>query len=232
MRNRWRRPPWIALASSSHDAALLERVLGDAEHFAADMDLASLYTLVHGDGLIDTLGEVIGRSKPGQPTLWNGSWFAGSVLVGPRVTIHPGSFVYGPAVLMDGSTVGPSALLKDGVILGPRSVAGFGCEVKGSILASDALSWHYGYIGNSVIGPRSRLGAGFVSAVVRNDGQSVRVGSSRLETTEKLGTIMGSDCKVGVHVAAMPGTVVAHRTEVLPKAQISGLVGSPLEGDR
>lgn len=200
--------------------ALLEQI----RQASTDEFMTQIYRTVAGGSLEAMLSDFLGGDSRGPIRQLDGAWLRGTVVIGERVTIHPGAVIYGPAVLCDDSTVGANAHLKDGVVLGPGSVAGTCCEVKGSVFADSALSWHFSYVGNSVVGCRSRLGASFVSAVLRHDGRAIRVGNSELTASGKLGCLVGHDCVVGVHVSAMPGSVIADGMHIPPHTIVRGLI--------
>jgi bifunctional UDP-N-acetylglucosamine pyrophosphorylase/glucosamine-1-phosphate N-acetyltransferase len=206
--------------------SVLDELLTQIRQASTREFMVEIYRTVAGESLEAMLCDFLGGDSRGPLREQDGAWLRGAVAIGERVTIHPGAVIYGPVVLCDDSTVGPNAHLKDGVVLGPGAVAGACCEVKGSVFADSALAWHFSYVGNSIVGCRTRLGASFVSAVLRHDGRAIRVGNSEVTATGKLGCLVGHDCVVGVQVSAMPGSVIADGMLIPPHTIVKGLVAA------
>ena len=146
----------------------------------------------------------------------------GRVWIEEGAEILPGSVIEGPAIVRSGARIGPNAYLRDGVLVGADAVVGFNAEVKASVVLAAASIWHVGYVGHSIVGRRANIGAGFISAVKRLDGDSVRFGEVAEPVGPKGGVLIGNGARVGVGVLAMPGTVVGPDEIVLPDVVLSG----------
>lgn len=139
------------------------------------------------------------------------------VFVDPSAKIGPFVTIEGPAFIGPGCEIRSGALLRPGVVLGPSCLVGNSCEIKNSILLSAVQVPHFNYVGDSILGAKSHLGAGSILANLRLDQRTIRVRSanSRLETgRRKLGAIVGDGCQVGCNAVLQPGTLLRPRTFV------------------
>lgn len=138
---------------------------------------------------------------------------------GARVLAH--ATVKGPCVIGPGSVIANNALVRSSSI-GEQCVIGFGSEVKGSILHSHVWT-HMTYIGDSVIGRNVSFGAGSVTGNFRLDEEEISSASEgqRIPTgLTKFGTVIGCDCRLGIHVSINPGVKIGGRTFVSSAVRI------------
>jgi NDP-sugar pyrophosphorylase family protein len=131
----------------------------------------------------------------------------GKVFISDNVRVLENAVIKGPAYIGPGSIIGTNALVRDYSHIGADCVIGYSTEVKGSYIG-DGCWIHSSYIGDSIIGKGCSFGAGTVLANFRFDEQniSVIVGGKAIDTgRDKLGAIIGDNCKAGVNVSVMPG---------------------------
>jgi len=131
----------------------------------------------------------------------------GKVIIGDGVKVLENAVIRGPAYIGAGSIIGNSVLVRDYSHIGADCVIGYGTEVKGSYIG-DSCWAHSSYIGDSIIGKSCSLGAGTVLANFRFDEQNIPVivGDEAIDTgRDKLGAIIGDDCKTGINASVMPG---------------------------
>jgi UDP-N-acetylglucosamine diphosphorylase/glucosamine-1-phosphate N-acetyltransferase len=140
----------------------------------------------------------------------------GKVVIGDGVRILENAVIRGPAYIGPGSLIGNNVLVRDYSHIGADCVIGYGTEVKGSCV-SDGCWVHSSYIGDSIIGQNCSLGAGTVLANFRFDEQnvSVTVGNEVIDTgRDKLGAIIGDNCKTGINASVMPGIKIGPHSVV------------------
>jgi len=143
----------------------------------------------------------------------------GPVVVEEGAEVRPFTVIEGPAYIGRGAVVGPNAHLRPYTVLLEGSHVGFSSQVKASILMEHSKAPHLNYVGDSIIGEHSNLGAGTITANLRFDGATVRmsVKGSRVDTgLRKLGTVMGGYSKTGINVSIMPGVKIGSRAVVMP----------------
>jgi len=96
---------------------------------------------------------------------------------------------------------------------------GNGCEVKASILQEDSHVGHLSYVGDSIVGAGSNLGAGTITANLKFDGQPVEVmvKGEKIQTgRRKLGAFLGDGVKTGINVSLFPGVKVGEQSWIGP----------------
>ncbi len=131
----------------------------------------------------------------------------GKVIISDNARVLENAVIRGPAYIGSGSIIGNNALVRDYSHIGADCVIGYSTEVKGSYIG-DGCWTHSSYIGDSIIGKSCSLGAGTVLANFRFDEQkiSATVGGKTVDTgRDKLGAIIGDNCKMGVNASVMPG---------------------------
>ncbi|MBQ4543248.1 MAG: UDP-N-acetylglucosamine pyrophosphorylase [Clostridia bacterium] len=147
------------------------------------------------------------------------------VFVGENVKIAKTAEIIPPTVIDDGTELRPGAYIRGGVIIGKNCVIGNSSELKNCILSDGAQAPHYNYIGDSVLGAHSHMGAGAVCSNLKGDGKAVVIhGETEIETgLRKVGAFLGDGADVGCGCVLNPGTVVGKNTRVYPLNALRGV---------
>jgi bifunctional UDP-N-acetylglucosamine pyrophosphorylase/glucosamine-1-phosphate N-acetyltransferase len=143
----------------------------------------------------------------------------GKVILGDNVKVLENAVIRGPVYIGANSIIGNNALVRDYSHIGSNSVIGYSTEVKHSYIG-DNCWFHSNYIGDSIVDDNCSLGAGTVLANFRLDEGyiQIKVGDSLVDTGyDKLGAIIGRDCRVGVNASLMPGVRVGPDSFVGPQ---------------
>ncbi len=149
----------------------------------------------------------------------------GKVIVEKDAMIYENAVIKGPAYIGEDATVGNNALVRENTCLERKSTAGANSEVKNSILQPDA-SIHSGFVGDSVIGRSSKLGAGTVAANrrFREEGERPEIESdfigkdySKNTCRDYLGAFIGSNVDIGVNASLMPGVQIGSGARIGPE---------------
>ena len=143
----------------------------------------------------------------------------GKVIIEDGVRVLENAVVRGPAYIGNGSLIGNNVLIRDHSHIGADCVIGFGTEVKSSYI-SDGCWVHSSYIGDSIVGKNCSFGAGTVLANFRFDEKnvSVNIGKQAVDTgRDKLGAIIGDNCKTGINASVMPGIKIGPNSTVGPQ---------------
>ena len=150
---------------------------------------------------------------------------APGVLVGQNVKIAPTATIEAPAIIGHNTEVRPGAYIRGSVITGPDCVLGNSSEFKNCVLMEHVQAPHYNYVGDSVLGNFSHLGAGSICSNLKSDGKNVVVrGTESYETgLRKLGGIVGDHGDVGCSCVLNPGTVIGQNTSVYPMTSLRGV---------
>lgn len=161
------------------------------------------------------LSEIAGPSVHPTATVHPSAVLEGKVIVEEGARIMPNACLVGPCHVGKRAIVGNNALIR-GSSIGDDCVVGFCCEVKDSVLHRHC--WlHMAYAGDSVLGENTAMGAGSVTGNLRLDEGTISsmVGEEALNTGRtKLGTIIGDDCRIGIHVGINPGIKIGKGTFV------------------
>ena len=155
---------------------------------------------------------------------------AEGVLVGKGCKISPTATIIPPAIFGEGCEIRPGAYIRGNVIVGKNCVIGNSTEMKNCILLDNVQVPHYNYIGDSVLGNNSHMGAGAVCSNFKADGKNVVVHSDEDYETglRKLGAILGDGADIGCGSVLNPGTIVGKNTSVYPLTPLRGVYGSGL----
>jgi UDP-N-acetylglucosamine diphosphorylase / glucose-1-phosphate thymidylyltransferase / UDP-N-acetylgalactosamine diphosphorylase / glucosamine-1-phosphate N-acetyltransferase / galactosamine-1-phosphate N-acetyltransferase len=126
-----------------------------------------------------------------------------------------------PAIIGDHSEIRQGAYLRGYCLIGRRCVVGHATEVKHSIFLNDAKAGHFAYLGDSILGGNSNLGAGtkcanlrFVSGTIKVKTQEGLVDSG----LKKLGVILGDGTQTGCNAVTSPGTIMGPECILMPNA--------------
>ena len=150
-----------------------------------------------------------------------GIWIARDAL------IFPSAYIGGPCIIDHGAEVRHCAFIRGSAIVGKNCVVGNSVELKNVVLFDNVQTPHYNYVGDSVLGYKSHMGAGSVTSNVKSDKTLVTVkdGDSRIETgRKKFGAILGDFVEVGCNSVLNPGSVVGRRSNIYPTSCVRGLV--------
>ena len=146
-------------------------------------------------------------------------WIAKSAKISPTADISA------PCIIGEQTELRPSAFIRGSVIIGNGCVVGNSTEVKNAIIFDSVQIPHYNYVGDSILGYRSHLGAGAVTSNVKSDKSPVTVMMSgeKIETgLKKFGAILGDFVEVGCNSVLCPGTVIGKNTTVYPLSLVRG----------
>ena len=153
--------------------------------------------------------------------------------VSPEVWVHktakvaPTAYLGSPCIIGAGTEVRHCAFVRGSALVGENCVVGNSVELKNVILFDNVQVPHYNYVGDSILGYKSHLGAGSLTSNVKSDKTLVVVknGSERIETgLKKFGAMVGDFVEVGCNSVLNPGTVVGRNTNIYPLSCVRGVV--------
>ena len=119
------------------------------------------------------------------------------------------------------------AFIRGSALVGAGCVVGNSVELKNVILFDGVQTPHYNYVGDSILGYKSHMGAGSITSNVKSDKTLVVVkdGERRIETgRKKFGAILGDHVEIGCNSVLNPGTVIGRNTHVYPVSSVRGTV--------
>lgn len=146
------------------------------------------------------------------------------VKVGKNVKIAPTATIVGPAIIEDNAEIRPGAYIRGNAYIGEGCVVGNSTELKNCLLLPFAQVPHYNYVGDSILGYHSHMGAGSICSNLRSDGKNVIVHADKDYETglRKFGAILGDYADIGCGSVLNPGTIVGHHTQVYPLTMTRG----------
>ena len=150
-----------------------------------------------------------------------GVWIARDAL------IFPSAYTGAPCIIDHGAEVRHCAFIRGSAIVGKNCVVGNSVELKNVILFDNVQTPHYNYVGDSVLGYKSHMGAGSVTSNVKSDKTLVVVKNDeeKIETgRKKFGAILGDGVEVGCNSVLNPGTVVGRMSNIYPTSSVRGMV--------
>ncbi len=153
--------------------------------------------------------------------------FGDCIWVHRSVKIAETASLKGPLIVCEGAELRQCAFVRGNVLIGRNSVAGNSCEFKNSILFDHVETPHYNYIGDSVLGYRSHMGAGAITSNIKSDRKNVVIhcGNEEIETgLRKIGGILGDGVEVGCGSVLNPGVVIGKNTTVYPLSSVRGVL--------
>ncbi|MBR5337358.1 MAG: UDP-N-acetylglucosamine pyrophosphorylase [Lachnospiraceae bacterium] len=150
-----------------------------------------------------------------------------NIWVAKSAYIYPTATIKGPAIIGEDTEVRPGAFIRGNVLVGNNCVVGNSTELKNVILFNNVQVPHYNYVGDSVLGYRSHMGAGSITSNVKADKSIVVVknGDEKHDTgLKKFGAMLGDHVEVGCNSVLNPGSVICPNTNIYPLSMVRGVV--------
>lgn len=170
--------------------------------------------------------EVASRARPVvRAKEVTGAFLFGAVEVGEGTVIEPGAVILGPAIIGRECQIRSGAYIRGPAIIGDRVTVGHASEVKNSLIHNEAEIPHFAYVGDSILGWRSHLGAGvkISNLKVTREPVTVRINDRVYETgLRKFGAIVGDEVEIGCNAVLNPGTIIGKRSLAYALVSLSG----------
>ena len=150
-----------------------------------------------------------------------------NVWVAKSAKVAPTAFINGPAIIGKDAEVRHCAFIRGNAIVGEVAVVGNSTELKNVILFNKVQVPHYNYVGDSILGYKSHMGAGSITSNVKSDKKLVvvKAGEEKIETgMKKFGAMLGDEVEVGCGSVLNPGTVVGNHSNIYPLSSVRGFV--------
>ena len=153
--------------------------------------------------------------------------------VSPQVWVHrtakvaPTAFLGAPCIIGAETEVRHCAFIRGAALVGEHCVVGNSVELKNVILFDNVQTPHYNYVGDSILGYKSHMGAGSITSNVKQDQRPVVVHTpeGNMETgLKKFGAMLGDFVEVGCNSVLNPGTVIGRHSNIYPLSSVRGVV--------
>ncbi|MGM9522022.1 MAG: UDP-N-acetylglucosamine pyrophosphorylase [Oscillospiraceae bacterium] len=152
---------------------------------------------------------------------------AENVWIARDAVIFPSAYINGPCIIGHGTEVRHCAFIRGSALIGNGCVIGNSVEIKNAVIFDSVQVPHYNYVGDSVLGFHSHMGAGSITSNVKSDKTNVVVknGCEHIETgRKKFGAILGDYVEVGCNSVLNPGTVIGRHSSIYPVSCVRGVV--------
>ncbi len=149
------------------------------------------------------------------------------IWVAKSAKVFESAYIAGPCIIDENAEVRHCAFIRGSVIVGKNSVVGNSTELKNAILFDNVQVPHYNYVGDSILGYKSHLGAGAITSNVKSDKTLVTVATDtgKIETgLKKFGAMVGDNTEVGCNSVLCPGTVLGKNCTVYPLSRVRGYI--------
>ena len=150
-----------------------------------------------------------------------------NVWIHKTATVAPTAFIGKSAIICKGADIRHGAFIRENALVGCGAVVGNSTELKNVILFDEVQVPHFNYIGDSILGYKSHMGAGAITSNVKSDKTLVTVscGNDKIETgLKKFGAILGDSVEIGCNSVLNPGSVVGAYSSVYPLSFIRGFI--------
>lgn len=151
-------------------------------------------------------------------------WIAKSATVAPTACLN------GPLIIDEDAEIRHCAFIRGSAIIGKGSVVGNSTEIKNDIIFNSVQVPHYNYVGDSILGYKSHMGAGSITSNVKSD-KTLVVVKDRYDTGEELetgrkkfGAMLGDYVEVGCNSVLNPGTVICPHSNIYPTSCVRGVI--------
>ena len=150
-----------------------------------------------------------------------------NVWVHKTAKVFPSAYLGAPCIIGPNTEVRHCAFIRGSALVGADCVVGNSVELKNVILFDHVQVPHYNYVGDSILGYYSHMGAGSITSNVKSDKTLVKVhdGDENIETgLKKFGAMLGDHVEVGCNSVLNPGTVIGRNSNIYPTSCVRGFV--------
>ena len=174
-----------------------------------------------GDFIIE-LGKTLPKDE--YDLIGENIWAAKSAKIAESASIT------GPVIIGKNAEIRQCAFIRGKAIIGENAVVGNSTELKNVVLFNNVQVPHYNYVGDSILGYKSHMGAGSITSNVKSDKTLVTINASLYDGTKietglkKMGAVLGDFVEVGCNSVLNPGTVIGRETNIYPISSVRGYV--------
>lgn len=151
------------------------------------------------------------------------------IWISKSAKIYPNNYIAGPCIIGHNTEVRPGAFIRGSALVGENCVVGNSTELKNVILFDNVQVPHYNYVGDSILGYRSHMGAGSITSNVKSDKTLVVIKTQDkseefFTERKKVGAFLGDHVEIGCGSVLNPGTVIGRESSVYPLSSVRGIV--------
>ena len=150
-----------------------------------------------------------------------------NVWVHKEAKVFPSAYLGAPCIIGAGTEVRHCAFVRGSALVGENCVVGNSVELKNVILFDNVQTPHYNYVGDSILGYKSHMGAGSITSNVKSDKMLITIKGpdENVKTNlKKIGAFLGDNVEVGCGCVLNPGTIVGRNSNIYPLSSVRGFV--------
>ena len=150
-----------------------------------------------------------------------------NVWVHKSAKIYPSAYIGGPCIIGKNTEIRHCAFIRGSALIGDNCVIGNSVEIKNSIIFDNSEVPHFNYVGDSILGFHSHMGAGSITSNVRSDRKNIVIHNEGNDITtgiRKIGAFLGDYAEIGCNTVLNPGTIVGKNSIVYPLSRVRGIV--------
>ena len=152
---------------------------------------------------------------------------AEDVWIAKTASVAPSASISGPCIIGKNTEVRHCAFIRGSAIVGENCVVGNSTELKNVILFNNVQVPHYNYVGDSILGYKSHMGAGSITSNVKSDKSKVAIrykGDVIQTGLKKMGAVLGNYVEVGCNSVLNPGCIIGSNTNIYPVSMVRGFI--------
>lgn len=152
-----------------------------------------------------------------------------NIWIHKSATVFDSAYIAGPCIIGKDTEVRQCAFIRGSALVGDNCVVGNSTELKNVIIFNNVQVPHYNYVGDSILGFHSHMGAGSITSNVKSDKTLVHVKGADFDIAtgmKKFGAMLGDYVEVGCNSVLNPGTVIGSHSSIYPLSRVRGYVTS------
>ncbi|MBR6384529.1 MAG: UDP-N-acetylglucosamine pyrophosphorylase [Ruminococcus sp.] len=150
-----------------------------------------------------------------------------NVWIHKTAKVFPSAYIGSPCIIGADTEVRHCAFIRGSALIGKNCVIGNSVELKNVIIFDNVQTPHYNYVGDSILGYKSHMGAGSITSNVKSDKTNVVIKSNNEEIVtgiKKIGAMLGDFVEVGCNSVLNPGTIVGRNSSIYPTSCVRGVI--------
>ena len=148
-----------------------------------------------------------------------------NIWIHKSATVFDSAYIAGPCIIGKDTEVRQCAFIRGSALVGDNCVVGNSTELKNVIIFNNVQVPHYNYVGDSILGFHSHMGAGSITSNVKSDKTLVHVKGADFDIAtgmKKFGAMLGDYVEVGCNSVLNPGTVIGSHSNIYPLSRVRG----------
>ena len=150
-----------------------------------------------------------------------------NVWIHKTAKVFPSAYIGSPCIIGENTEVRHCAFIRGSALIGKNCVIGNSAELKNVLIFDNVQTPHYNYVGDSILGYKSHMGAGSITSNVKSDKTNVVIksdGEEIITGIKKIGAMLGDFVEVGCNSVLNPGTIVGRNSSIYPTSCVRGVI--------